>query len=73
MRCVVSAGEAPFPRGAGQPGVCETRARHRQQPTDLQLIARLGLELAGAYEVIERGQAQAHLPSEEAWAAPGRD
>ncbi len=74
VRGVVSAREAAFRRDAGQSGVRETGARHCQHAADLGFVARLGLELADAHQIIERGQAQRASPiKRNGWAAPERD
>ena len=52
----------------GEPGACE-----RQHPPALGFVARLGLELAGAHQIIERGQAQGRPRSTQRRAAPARD
>ena len=47
----------------GQLRVGKPRARHRQQALRFGVVARFGLELADADEIIQRGQAQGLLRS----------
>lgn len=70
---VVGAGEATFNGEICQSSIFQAGSCHRQHPPGLGLVARFGLELADADQIIERGQAHGHLQSMEEWAAPGRD
>ena len=51
----------------------QTGSRHRQHAPGLGLVARFGLELADAHQVIQREKAHGVLRSTEEWAEPGRD
>ena len=62
-RGVVSAGEAAFGREAGEMGVSQTRAHHRQHAFDFGVVAWLSFELAGPHQIVESGQGQPDFPA----------
>ena len=57
-----SAGKPALPRGSielriGQPGVCQPK-----QPPNLFFIARLGLQLTNAHQIVQLSQTHGSLP-----------
>ena len=73
VRGVVGADEAAFERDVCLPRIGQPATGHRQHAFDLGLVAWLGLELADAHQVIQRGKAHGVLRSVGGRAAPGRD
>ena len=73
MGGVVSAGKAAFGGEIAELGIGQPGARHDQHPPGLRFIARFGLELADANEVIQRWLGQGLFRSGAGWVGRGRD